>query len=458
MIDLPLVLDRDAGGYAAQLSEQLRDGIRSGRLAAGLRLPASRVLAADLNVSRGVVVSAYDQLIAEGFLVARHGDGTRVARHVQPERPLPPVSAPAAATAAYNLWPGTPDLSQFPRKRWAAAVRQALDELPASALGYPDPAGVPELRAELAAYLRRVRAAEVAPERVVVIGGVAQGLANLGQLFVRSGIGSIAVEDPSSGGCNQLLRSVGLTPVGVPVDDEGLDVTALARTGARVVLVTPAHQYPTGVVLSPRRRAALVDWARSTDGLIIEDDYDAEFRYDREPVGCLQGLAPDHVVLLGSLSKPLAPGLRLGWAVAPAPYDSALRQWRANTDLGSPVLEQYAFRRLLATGEHDKHLRAMRRVYRGRRDALVSALSAALPAARIRGVSAGLHVYVELPGFDEASILRRAEASGVVLEAAGPLHFRTPPAAALVLGYSRMSERKLAEAARVLASACLRAG
>lgn len=458
MTELAVRLDRSpgTGSLAVQLAEQLRAGIRSGQLAAGLRLPATRVLATDLAVSRGVVVAAYDQLTAEGFLVARQGDGTRVAS--LPHAGASQAGATPTTTAAeplpvranrvrapYNLLPGTPDLSAFPRRVWQSVLRQVLAELPSDALGYPDPAGEYELRAELASYLRRVRAADADPERLIVVGGVAHGMASIGQLLYQQGIRRVGVEHPTSDGTSRLLRTVGLEPVDVPVDDEGVDVEALTTTNVHAVIVTPAHQYPTGVVLSPARRAELAAWARARDGLVMEDDYDAEFRYDRDPVGCLQGLAPDHVVLLGSVSKSLAPGLRLGWAVTPEPLGSALREWRAYTDLGSPVLEQYALARMLASGEYDRHLRGVRRTYRRRRDTLVSALGSVLPTAKVHGISAGVHVYVELPGYDLAAVHAHAAASGLAVQAA---------AGGLVLGYARLGERRLVEAARLLGTAC----
>ena len=292
---------------------------------------------------------------------------------------------------------GTPDLSAFPRRAWLAAIRQVLNVLPHEALGYGDPGGVPELAAELAAYLGRVRAADAPAARLVVVNGVAQGLDLVIRALARTGPVPLAVEDPHSERTHALLGAAGAVRLPIPVDGQGIDVGALRRGPARVVLVTPAHQYPTGVVLSPRRRAELIAWAAEVDGLVLEDDYDAEFRYDRDPVGCLQGLCPQRVVLLGSVSKSLAPGLRLGWLVAPPPLAEAVRRARAQSDLGSPVIDQYALARLIASGAYDRHLRQMRRRYRARRDAMVEALARWLPGATVHGVSAGIQLYLELP-------------------------------------------------------------
>ncbi|MES9537158.1 PLP-dependent aminotransferase family protein [Spirillospora sp. NPDC049024] len=467
MTDLHLPLDRSAGRLAAQIAAGFRAAVRSGRLTAGTRLPSSRDLARDLDVSRGVVVTAYEQLTAEGFLIARRGDGTRIAPLARPDEEAAPPSRPPAAPrpveprpepeVLYDLSLGRPDLSAFPRERWIAAARAALRTLPHDALAYPDPAGVPDLRAELASYLGRVRAALADADRTVIMSGVAHGLSAVLGLLRADGHTTLAVEDPASVRQLPMLAAAGVRLVRIPVDGEGIDVAALARTQARAVLVTPAHQYPTGVVLSPARRAELIAWARDADGVILEDDYDAEFRYDRDPVGCLQGVEPDRVVLLGSVSKSLAPALRLGWAVAPQPLAERLREHRAYTDHGAPVLEQYALTEFLRGGGYDRHLRTMRRRYRARRDALVGALTENLPGARIHGVSAGIHLYVELPGgCDEDAVVDRAARSGVAVEGARGMWSprradEAPPA--LVLGYAGLTEPRLVKAAQLLGQA-----
>jgi DNA-binding transcriptional MocR family regulator len=474
-MDLHVTLDRTAGRLAGQVADGLRDAVRDGRLRPGDRLPSTRDLADDLGVSRGVAVAAYEQLVAEGFVVSRQGDGTRVA----PSPSAGPAPAPrgeayrralrlAAGTEAgpadppgiaYDLRPGKPDLASFPRDRWAATLRDVLRDLPHAALNYPDPAGVPELRAELAGHLARVRAAAPEPGGVVITAGVAQMLATVPRILIEEGHRVIAVEDPLGHHQIPMLRATGIELAGVPVDEEGIDVDALARTAARAVLVTPAHQFPTGVVLSPRRRSALVEWARDVDALVVEDDYDGEFRYDRDPVGCLRGLAPERVLLAGSVSKALSPALRLGWAVAPAWLAVRLRAARALHDLGSSVLDQHVLARMIANGDYARHLRVMRRAYRGRRDAFVTALRDRLPAVRVRGVSAGLHAYAELPpACDEAAVVSEAAALGVAVEGVAPMRVRRPGPPAIVVGYARLSERRLVEAVDRLAVAVGRAG
>ncbi|MDR8410012.1 PLP-dependent aminotransferase family protein [Nonomuraea sp. 3-1Str] len=456
MADLYVPVDHERGGVAAQVASGLREAVRSGRLAPGDRLPSSRDLATDLGVSRGVVVEAYEQLVAEGFLVSRVGSGTRVApaaaacqRGPGGEEQVPYHDHRSRATS--------PDLGHFPRERWLAALRQALATIPSDALDYGDPGGIPELREELAGYLRRVRAADVEPENLVIVGGVAQGLSLVLHVLAAQassapqgdGFG-LAVEDPTSHRQIPLLRRAGAELLPVPVDGQGVDVAALRERPARAALVTPAHQYPTGVVLSPCRRAALVEWAQDADAIVLEDDYDAEFRFDRDPVGCLQGLAPDRVVLAGSVSKALAPGLRLGWVVAPPSLAGAVRLARGEFDLGSPVIEQYALAGFLRTGGYDRHLRRMRREYRSRRDALVRALAEHLPEVRVRGIEAGLHAYLDLPAdWDEHQVVEAARELGLAMEAVGPMRF-TPGGPAVAAGFSRLPAHRAERAVRGL--------
>ncbi|MFI6325304.1 PLP-dependent aminotransferase family protein [Nonomuraea sp. NPDC050556] len=445
LADLHISINREEGGIAAQIACELRESIRQGRLEAGVRLPATRDLAADLQVSRGVVVEAYEQLVAEGFLLSRVGVGTVVAPAGSREEPPAPPQPPPVCTPFYGHRATSPDLSSFPRERWLASLRHVLAHVPSDALDYGDPGGVPELREELAGYLRRVRAADVHPENLMIVGGVAQGLSLT--LHVLGGI-RLAVEDPTSNRQIPLLRRAGAEIVPVRADEQGIDVGALRASGADAVLVTPAHQYPTGVVLSPGRRAELMAWG----GLILEDDYDAEFRFDRDPVGCLQGLAPDRVVLSGSISKSMAPGLRIGWVAAPADLAHGVRQARGELDLGSPVIDQYALAHFLRTGAYDRHLRKARREYRRRRDALVKVLAEHLPEVRVHGIEAGLHVYLELPpDWDEHGLALAAQSLGLAAEPVGPMRF-TPGPPAIVVGFARLPVHKTAEAIAALRS------
>lgn len=326
-----------------------------------------------------------------------------------------------------------------------------LATLPNDGLDYGDPGGVPALRRELAAYLGRVRAADASPDDLVIMTGVAQGISLVVEALVRDRGRRVvlAVEDPTSTRMLPLLRRAGAEIVPVPVDHEGIVVAALPDD-ADAVMVTPAHQYPTGVVLSPARRAALVEWAADTGALVLEDDYDAEFRFDRDPVGCLQGLAPDRVVLAGSVSKALAPGLRLGWIAAPPHVARAVRLARGESDLGSPVIDQYVLAHLIEGGTYDRHLRRMRREYRRRRDALVGALAEHLPRMTVRGISAGLHLYAEMnaeDGGDPSALAEAARAAGLSVEVVTSAH----GSPGLVIGFARLPAHRVAEAVRTLA-------
>ena len=436
----------------ARLTAALREAIDSGRLPAGTRLPSTRVLAADLGLSRGVVVGAYEQLVAEGRLLARPGSGTVVANVPKPAAAPDPTTPPGPLGPA-PLRPGVPDLGLFPRAAWRRAYDQAIRTVPDHLLDYGDPCGVADLRRELAAYLGRVRGARVTADQVVVTTGAAQAMTLLATVLCGRGVTRIGLEDPGSRAVGDQFASNGLEVVPVPVDAEGIDVDALAKTGVSAVFVTPAHQFPLGMVLSPRRRAALVAWARRTGGLIVEDDYDAEFRYDREPVGCVQGLAPDVVALVGTASKALAPGLRRGWLVVPPGLGAAVADAKAAADLGESVLEQVAFAHLLANGDYDRHLRHARRVHRARRDAVVAALAEHLPRARVFGVAAGLHLVAELdPDADDAAIVDSARSLGLGPLALSSLRWRSIGPPGLVLGYAAHTPDELREAVRRLST------
>jgi GntR family transcriptional regulator / MocR family aminotransferase len=445
----------DAQPLRAQLEAGLRAAIRSGRLGPADRLPPTRVLARDLGVSRRLVVDAFEQLRAEGYLEARTGAGTFVSRDrgVASEPVAPPPRPPALR---YDFFPGAPDLAGFPRMQWLRATREALRRMPDRALGYPDPRGAAELRVQLAAYLRRVRGVVAESGRIVVVGGAQQAF-DLIAVALRAVLGrppGIAVEDPGMPRHRFELAERGAGIVAVTVDGDGLRTDLLAASGVDAVLATPAHQSPTGVALSTGRRGELAAWARA-GGLVIEDDYDAEFRYDRPPLAAVQGLAPDHVLYVGSTSKTLAPGLRLGWIVAPGRLVEPLARARLMADAGSPVIDQHALAHLLETGAYDRHLRAARRRYRARRDTLVAALDRHVRGARVEGVAAGLHAVVRPPEpVDEAALMAAAAERSVGVYPLGWAHVEPRAAGgAMVLGYATLPEPAIRAGIRLLAEA-----
>jgi GntR family transcriptional regulator/MocR family aminotransferase len=450
--ELLVELDRSSSEtLSSQLEGQLRSAVRSARLKPGTPLPSTRSLAAQLGVSRGLVVGVYAQLGAEGYLLLRRGASPRVARVAAPAEP---AFTAQADQPAHNLRPDLPDFSAFPRDKWLTSYRAALKAAPDLALAYGDVRGALALRSALVSYLGRVRGVSATAEHAFVCAGFAQAIGLLCSTLRHSGRSTIGVEDPGHAVIREIVARTGLRPVPIPVDEEGIDVDALEEAGADAVLITPAHQFPTGVVLSPERRARLLDWAERRDAIVAEDDYDAEFRYDRAPVGALQGLSPDRVAYLGSASKTLAPTLRLGWLIPPPRLVRPLADEVLYTVIAPPRLEQLAFADFLERGELDRHLRRMRLRYRRRRDVLLEALAEKLPQAEVRGIAAGLHVLAVLPpGSSETRILEEARARRISLYTLGEHSVRPRPEAALLLGYGvspepaiRVAVAKLAEA------------
>ncbi|MFI8965900.1 PLP-dependent aminotransferase family protein [Streptomyces sp. NPDC053493] len=430
------------------LQEALRDAVRAGRLAPGTRLPSSRALAADLGVSRGLVTEAYEQLTAEGYLRSDRGSGTWVGGAARAAAPGVRDLAPRTPGVRVDFHPGTPDLSLFPRSAWGAAQRAVLAELAHRRLGYPDPRGLPELRGALAALLARRRGVVADPERLVVCSGVAQAATLLGLALRARGLETVGVEDPGSPEHGRLFAATGLETVWLPVDAEGLLPGPLAASGVRAVVTTPSHQFPSGIAYSARRRAALLDWARSVDGFVMEDDYDGDFRYDRAPVGALQGLDPERVAYAGSVSKSLAPGLRLGWMLVPEALLDEVVERKRTMDLGNPALDQAVLARFVTGGAYDRQLRRCQRAYRERRDALVAALERHFPGTEVTGIAAGLHVIAHVPADygPTARFLDRARAAGVAVRPLEDYGTARPSDAVvrLVIGYAHLSPSDIA--------------
>ncbi|MFI5874175.1 PLP-dependent aminotransferase family protein [Streptomyces sp. NPDC051445] len=418
------------------LTDALREAVRGGRLPSGTRLPSSRSLAADLGIARNTVADAYADLVAEGWLTARQGSGTRVAEG----RVSPPPGAgprrPASRRPAHDLRPGTPDLASFPRAEWLRAARRALTDAPSDAFGYGDPRGRAELRTALAGYLARARGVRADPGNLVICGGFAHGLKLLSTVLRARGTRTIAVESYGLDEHWRLLAAAGLRTVPLPFDALGTDPGEWKGAGA--VLLTPAHQFPMGAALHPDRRTAVVNRARHTGGLVLEDDYDGEFRYDRQPVGALQGLDPDHVVYLGTASKSLAPGLRLGWMVLPPSVAEEVTAAKGGVDTAG-VLDQLTLAEFITSGAYDRHVRAARLRYRRRRDALVAALAARAPAIRVTGIAAGLHAVLRLPPGTEEEAVRAAAGQDLAVDGLVPRYRHpdavTEPLDALVVGY-----------------------
>ena len=455
------VREAPPGGLADWLAGQLRAAVADGRLPVGGRLPASRVLAAELRVSRGVVTEAYQRLIDDGHAAGRGRAGTVVvaAPVLAPEparvrlpakviTPMPGVEvfdAVRATPARIDLTPGVPDLTAFPRAAWLRAERAVLDELEPAHFGYGDPRGAPAMRLAVSHWLARSRGIRADPGEIIVVAGVAQALTLVGEVLRQHGLTEVAVEDPSSLGARQHLHHCGLATPPVPVDEDGLRVADL-RSPA--VLVTPAHQFPMGVVLGGERRRDLMRWV-AEGGIVVEDDYDAEHRYDRAPVPAVRSMVPE-VCYTGSVSKLLAPALRVGWLLAPPRLFDDLVAAKRFADLGNPVLAQLVLARLMETGELERQLRVVRARHRRRRDAMIRAVSAELPSAVVHGAAAGLHLTITFGAeVDDVAVAAAALEQGVKVQ---PLSWHRqlagPPG--LVLGYAARTATEIAEGVAVL--------
>ncbi|HET9059394.1 MAG TPA: PLP-dependent aminotransferase family protein [Acidimicrobiales bacterium] len=456
-----LDLHLDVGGprVRAALENALREAVVSGRLAADARLPSSRALAGDLGISRNTVAEAYAQLVAEGWLVATLGSGTYVAALRQPPRVRPQL-APPPSQIRYDLRPGTPDVSSFPRSDWLAAMRQALREAPDSAFGYGDLRGVPELRDALAAYLARARGVRADPNHVVVCAGFTSGLWLVCKALAARGSTSVVLEEYGLPSNSEVVADAGLTVRRVSVDGEGAAVEQLAgMPDVSAVLLTPAHQFPLGVALSPTRRSRLIEWATTHGGLIIEDDYDGEFRFDRQPLGALQGLSPQRVLYAGTASKTLAPGLRLAWLVVPDHLLDGVLAVKTLTNRQTSTVDQLALAAFIDNGRYDRHVRARRSAYRRRRDRLVEVMGRLPGQVSVTGIAAGLQAVVELPpACSEVAVVNLASQKGLAVEGlgaygpcgdgeAGPNTRHRP---ALALGYANVPEHAFASALELL--------
>jgi GntR family transcriptional regulator / MocR family aminotransferase len=458
-----LHLETDAGtGRRSGLERALRDAIRSGRLAPHARLPSTRALAADLGLSRGTVSAAFDQLVAEGFLTVRQGSGTTVSE--LPQRLSPAGEGPpggADRIPRHDLRPGRPDVSLFPVAAWLRATRRALSGARPEIYGYGDPRGRIELRTALAEYLGRARGVFAAPDQIVITSGYVQALALLARVLGAAGTAAIAMEDPGLEFHREVVRRSGLTVLTLPVDDRGArteTLTGITGRAAGAVVVTPAHQYPTGATLHPARRHALAEWARTAGRLVIEDDYDGEFRYDRQPVGALQGMAPGRVAYIGTAAKTLGPALRLAWMVLPDHLVGPVAEEKRHHDIHTEVPGQLTLADFITSHAYDKHIRSCRLRYRRRRDLLVARLAPeqgrSLPRLRIGGIAAGLQTLVSLPpeGPGEQELLARAAQHGLVLDGLAR-HWHQPGdhPQGIVVGFGTPTQRAYPVALEALA-------
>jgi GntR family transcriptional regulator/MocR family aminotransferase len=438
--DLFLDLELRPGHMRRSLRESIRAAIQEGRLAPLSRLPSSRQLAIDLGVSRGVVSDTYDQLHAEGYLTIAPRSAPLVA-HVAGAPSTKDERGGAEPTWRFDFTATSPALDTFPGKEWSGAVERVLRTSPYAALDYGDRRGRPELRDELARYLARVRGVRTTADRIVITQGYTQSLDLLCRALARRGARAIGFETPSLPDEWATARASGLSAHGIAVDASGLVVEDIPPAVVSAIVVTPAHQFPTGAVMSPGRRAALLAWAAEANAIVIEDDYDAEFRYDRAPIGAIQGLDPGRVAHVGTVSKTLAPGVRLGWLSLPPSWLEEIVALKRATDSGSPVIDQLVLAHLMKVGQYERHVRRMRSIYRMRRDRLIGAIKAQMPDAVVDGAAAGLHVLLRLPeATDDSQIAFLAAAKGVAVRSLSEFHLDTSARRGLLLGYGRLPD------------------
>jgi GntR family transcriptional regulator/MocR family aminotransferase len=448
-LDLRDAITPGARGARDLLLDALRDAIRSGRLTPDTMLPPSRTLASDLGLARNTVAQAYSDLVAEGWLASRQGAGTWVVN--SRAIPLPSQLRVPPGTPIHNLMPGSPDVAEFPRSAWLASTRRALATAPTEALRMNDPRGRIELRQALAEYLGRVRGVRTSPDAIVICAGTRHAVEMLGRVFGHTG--PIAVEAYSLFVFRDALDAIGVTTTPLDVDEHGAVIAGLDRTDAAAALLTPAHHFPHGVPLHPTRRTAVLDWAHSTDGYLIEDDYDGEFRYDRQPIGSVQGLDPDRVVYLGSASKSLSPVLRLGWMVLPEDLIDPVLTAMGGQQFYVSAIAALTMADFISSGSHDKHVRRMRLSYRRRRDRLVEALAPF--DVGISGLSAGLHLMLTLPPGTEPEVMRRAGEAGIALSGIAALRHPdagpgTPAVDGIVVNFGTPAEHAFTAAVTAL--------
>jgi GntR family transcriptional regulator / MocR family aminotransferase len=491
-IELPVSIDEQGGTpLHRQLYNQLRLAILQGRLAGGSRMPSTRALAAQLRFSRNTVTSAYDQLLAEGYISARMGSGTFVCtappddlyqtprRERRSMQSLPPLSGdiePRLSAWArravdgvvdeltprtsmrlpFDFRDGSPAIDHFPTDLWRRLLSRRLRSRNLSQFGYAPSAGVEALRVSLAEYLRRARAVRCTPEQILIVNGSQQALDLLARICLDPG-DAVMLEDPGYLGARRAFTAQGARLLPVPVDASGMVTDALDRAahGAspKLLYVTPSHQFPTGAVLSLPRRLALLRWAREHEALVLEDDYDSEFRYLGRPVEALQGLdTAGTVVYIGTFSKVLFPSLRVGYLVLPPSLVSAVSTAKWLSDRYTATIEQQVLADFFDEGHFERHLRAMRLIYQSRHDTFVAALHRELGDLVLTPTTGtGLHTLVTLRApLAVAELVARAAAVGVGVYPARPYYLNTPPATSLVMGFTGLDERKIDEGLRRL--------
>lgn len=416
--DLFVAVDRScATPLVRQIEDQLRAAIRVRKLQPGRELPSTRALACDLSVSRGVVVRAYAQLAAEGYLDLRRGAAPSVREPVSTAATEARRPDESAVKVRYDLRPHLPEATLFPRQAWLRSLRHAVTTAGNAELSYSDPRGLEQLRTEVSAYLGRARGIVADPDQIVVTAGCTHSLNLIFRMLARRGADRVALENPSNISVRTIAEHAGLIPVGVSLDHDGILVGELRAAAVQAVVVSAGHQFPTGSLLARERQAALMRWAERAGALVIEDEYDAALRPDWTPISARDGLQRDRTVYLGSTGKTLSPAVRLGWAVLPRALAAVFAEEVVCSVRQISAIDQLAYADFLRRGEFDRHLRQMRIIFGRRRAAVAAAFEWALPRARVRDAAAGLNMVIELPSVElEQAAVRQANSRGIKVE------------------------------------------
>lgn len=470
-----------------RIYDGIRNSILNGEFKAGLRLPASRVMAEELGVSRMTVMSAYEQLFAEGYLEGRPGSGTYVASRLPEEflhlRSIPKAGDPPDLStrkiklSAYGdhlrersssihrhhgstdfapFQHGLTAIDQFPFELWSKIIQRHYKYRNRETLGYGDPGGLRVLREAIADHLRSARGVICEPEQVLVTNGTQQALNLISRILLGSG-DNVWMEDPGYMGAKDILGSSGAKIVPVPVDQNGIDIErAPERNGVRLAYVTPSHQFPMGGTMSLNRRLKLLEWARDNEAWIVEDDYDSEFRFAGKPLASLQGLDRDRrVIYVGTFGKTIYPSLRLGCAVVPPDLAEIFTSARALTDLHSPLIDQSVLAEFIAEGHFTRHIRRMRKLYAERQQILIEEIEKHLPGLiEVKKADSGMHLVGRLPkGIDDKAVSVKLKERGVLAAPLSGYFINPPESGGLLLGYTAFDRRQIRAGVKVLRTA-----
>ncbi len=446
-----------------QIYVKIKEQILRGELLERDRLPSSRDLATILDVSRSVVLEAYDQLMAEGYIKSKQGAGTFVESGISlegfptnEERPISEKSTDSISKVKTNNFidfrSGVPCLKKFPRKKWASIGKDVFETIEDSLFGYSSPEGSEELRVVLSSYLYRTRGISCHPSQIIITSGATQAFTLLAKLLVKTN-SEVLIEDPVTKEIPEIFieRGANITPI--PVDEFGMQTEWLTtKKKENIIFVTPSHQFPLGGILPIQRRIQLINFAKETNSYILEDDYDSEFRYSGHPVSSLQGLFPERVIYIGTFSKILSPSLRIGYVILPNALVEEAKNLKRYTDYHSPTIEQVILARFIKDGHLEKHVVKMRKLYKKKRDFLIGCLKKEFgDLIEILGASTGIHLVVKFNFKFPQKILNEIKNKGVnIFSVEKHALIKGKHNNKLIFGYGNLTDTELAEGVKLL--------